>query len=174
MEINELNHTFCEVFATYFWFLVSLLIYVTSFTPSNISFWTKFRKIVIKYIFIAGTQWYHTSKFWTSIFFRGCSSLIYAKAIYKRGNVNCSGEAWFVVTFSVTMFLYFNLQNVFWKNQIQKKLQIPPILFTYKLHVTEKRTLWHLSAALMTWLELQLIILLTWICLHFSFLIKGY
>ena len=142
------------MFATYFWFLVSLLIYVTSLTPSNITFWTKFRKIVIKYIFIAGTQWYHTSKFWTSIFFRGCSSLIYAKVYLLRGIVNWSGAACSVVTFSVKMFLYFNfpgmvlIQKIFvWKKSNIKKLHIRPVLFTYKLHVTEKRTLWHLSAA---------------------------
>ena len=137
LEINELNHTFCEVFATYFWFLVSLLIYVTSFTPSNISFWTKFRKIVIKYIFIAGTQWYHTSKFWTSIFFRGCSSLIYAKVYLLRGIVNCSGTAWSVVTFSVTMFLYFNspcmvsFQKIFFLEKIKYKKTANSTHFVY-------------------------------------------
>ena len=42
------------------------------------------------------------------------------------------------------------------------------------LSCSDESEVWHLSAALMTWLELQLIILLTWICLHFSFLIKCY
>ena len=40
--------------------------------------------------------------------------------------------------------------------------------------VKSTRYMWQLCAALMTWLELQLIILLTWICSHFSFLIKCY
>ena len=34
--------------------------------------------------------------------------------------------------------------------------------------------MWHLSSPFMTWLDLQLIILLTWICLRFSFLMKCY
>ena len=39
-------------------------------------------------------------------------------------------------------------------------------------HSDIQRQIWQSCAAMMTWLELQLITLVTWICLHFSFLIK--
>ena len=37
-----------------------------------------------------------------------------------------------------------------------------------------QKSMWQLCAAMISWLELQIIILFTWICLHFSFLIKCY
>ena len=40
--------------------------------------------------------------------------------------------------------------------------------------ITQVRLVCHLSATLMTWLDMQLAILLTWICLHFRFLSKCY
>ena len=70
-------------------------------------------------------------------------------------------------------------------SQILLKISVIPILLTFihlvalnllvnnQLNSSSNSThVWQLCAAMMTWLELQLIILLTWICLHCRFFYK--